>query len=106
MANLKYDEDSCTFEDNIAVSAGIVATMAAAPKNAQRAYLMIQNNGTGKVYVTFGTQTPTSANGVIIGSGEAWEPRKVPNGQINVLAELASTPVVIAQGSIQEAGAA
>ena len=106
MALQKFDEDNCGYEPNIGLVASTVASMGAAGKNANRVYLLVQNNSNGNIYITFNDQIPTSGNGVTIRPDEAWEPRKVPNGAVNVLAEIDNSAAVIVQGSSIEVGAA
>lgn len=63
--------------------------------NADRRYLLIQNNSpTGVIYVTFGA-TSTVALGVKIPPGGFYEPNVVPSNSVNIIGDIASNANVV-----------
>jgi hypothetical protein len=69
--------------------------------NASRKYLLIQNNGTGDIYVTVDGTAATTANGVRIaaGGGSYELSTVVPTGQINAIGSIANNPnITVVEG--------
>ena len=69
--------------------------------NAARKYLLVQNNGTGDIYVTLDGTAATTANGVRLaaGGGTMELSTVVPSGAINAIGAIANNPnVVVVEG--------
>jgi len=93
------------FQTNVSV--GTTAMMAAVPANPTRKGLIIANNGTGILNVTFGPgtisqpNTPSATSGIPIAGGTSFSmlPAMAPNvsmgAQLNMIAAAAATPVSI-----------
>jgi hypothetical protein len=71
--------------------------------NANRRYLLVQNKSTsGTIYLNFAGAAATTANGLKIGIGEAYESSAawVSSAQINAIGDIASNPdVVVIEGN-------
>ncbi len=67
------------------VSVGVTA-VELLPLNSVRNYLLIQNSGTGKVYLNF-SGTATVANGILLEPEDSYEPPVVPTNAISIISD-------------------
>ncbi len=62
------------------------------PKDMSRKYLLIQNQGSGDLFVSFDTP---AASGLWIPPGDAWEPPIPPTNRICLAATPSTTAVIL-----------
>lgn len=89
-------QDAFSLRQQIVVNATTTSTLALAA-NPLRKYLMIQNNGTAVVSVTFNA-AQTSTEGVQIVAGGNYEPFKASADSVYLKASSGSQSVVLIEG--------
>lgn len=66
--------------------------------NAALEYLCIQNKGVNNVHLSFGSQGGVG-DGLLLGSGEKWEPHEPPVGAVFGRSSITSNDVVLIEGT-------
>lgn len=64
------------------------------PLNSVRNYLLIQNSGSGKVYLNF-SGTATATNGILLEPEDSYEPFVVPTNAVSIVSDGTSEVVFV-----------
>ena len=79
-------------------TASVSSSALALAANANRKYLLIQNNGTSSIYVKFGS-TISTTEGITLAAGGNYEPIIPPIGAIYMKASTGTQTVTIYEGN-------